>query len=100
MLWKSRNKLLFSAFMFTHFIVQKGVAGSEELAGLSTLYSRLAIVTETFLATVWLLPAKIGLPVALLALLGMWLLSPTGIIDAIGPLIGLLLGGIALPTPP
>ena len=72
----------------------------KELFGLATLYSRLAIIAETCLALVWLLPAKLGLIAALFALLGMWLISPTGIIDAIGPLIGLLLGGLVLTRSP
>ena len=63
---------------------------------IATNFSRVAILVETLLSCVWLFPRRIGLVFSFLMLTGMWMMSPIGIIDAIGPLFGVVLAGLFL----
>jgi hypothetical protein len=82
------------------FELLRDLLSTEQLAVLSRWFSRLAIAGEAGLAGSALLPARVGLPVAFVLLIGMWLSSPLGIINAIGPLLGLILAGLVLLGPP
>ena len=47
-----------------------------------------------------MLPLRIGLPVALLMVIGMWIVSPMGFINALAAAIGLLFAGVLVALVP
>jgi hypothetical protein len=71
-----------------------------ELSRVATWYSRVAILGEICIAGAMLLPLRIGLPVALLMVIGMWIVSPMGIINALAAAIGLLFAGVLVALVP
>jgi hypothetical protein len=71
-----------------------------ELSRVATWYSRVAILGEMCIAGAMLLPLRMGLPLALLMVIGMWIVSPVGIINALAAAVGLLFAGVLVALVP
>ena len=74
----------------------RGNLAPEHVHALAVAYSRAAVVGETAMAALFLVPPRYSLRASLALGAAMWLVSPAGVIDALAPLFGLAVAGLAL----
>lgn len=90
------HHLIFLYQPYPQYVWLRENLSPEDLRALATLYSRLAIIVETFMAAVVWMPRRVAFPFATLALLSMWAVVSPRIFDATGPLTGLAIAGWSL----
>lgn len=72
------------------------VLGEERHRAVGAIYGPISIIAEASLALVWLLPARIGYSLVLVAAIGITLTGGHQFLDAMGPLVSLATSGAYL----